>query len=181
MREHTCTDHDPGTPTCRRHCGCRCWRCCTAATDYRAGRRTDWSDRIDNADVAEAVEVLLAKGYRSVAEIARDVGVSDRTLQHVVSNPGTCAARIGGPVVALGDEFRDDTLDPTPLLDALEHHARAADTSVRALVGETVRRRLYRASERGWIDESDADRIACTVLGMPLPLLYGTDYDQEAA
>lgn len=164
----------------RYHDGCRCLDCRVMWADYQVKWKAgELEPRPTVAEAQQMLRDLLSVGLDRDAIVA-DTGMSQRTFYRWVNGQGEHAVRrVFGRLEDLhsliGGTHR--RLDATPLLGALEARA---DNGIRPLLGPDTRT-YYRAKRRGWVTEEWADRIACTVLGMPLPLLYGTDYDQEAA
>ena len=177
MRDHDCTTHPAGTKTCYDHCGCRCYDCSYARSVYVYQGQPH---RVSGQDLARRVaEARKASGV-SVVQVARDADVPPTTLYSIVNGDveSVDADRATQIIVAcetLKASEKGRRIEARPILDAIDRHAAARDVGVRSLLGDADSRTYYRSAHRGWVSEEWADRVACEVLGLPLPLLYGTE------
>lgn len=176
---HDCDRHSPGTLSCYYTDGCRCLPCAIEGSAYERQRVRGHHGLVPAVRVAKIVNRLRDRGW-SYRAIADEAGVGEATVKRAVAGKvDHCQQRVWLALDALDVlPARPGRLPAAPLLDALDARA---ENGIRPLLGDADARTYYRSAHRGWVDEVWADRIACQVLGMPLPLLYGTDYHEEAA
>jgi len=72
-------------------------------------------------------------------------------------------------------------IDSGPLVAAVRRKSFVTGKALKQTVPEHLTAVFRRAVSDGTITDRAADRIACEVLHTPLELLYGPDYDVEAA
>ena len=79
MAEHTCTKHEPGTPACYSHCGCRCDRCRRAKTiDHKRWRLRQLRGEtlmIPSVGTVRRLRALSRVGWTHSA-IGREIGMA---------------------------------------------------------------------------------------------------------
>ena len=87
MTDHTCTKHEPGTPACYSHCGCRCDHCASAIRAdrkrQRHARETGRPSCIPADRIRSHVQALLDSGMGR-AEIARRADVEFVTITRLL-------------------------------------------------------------------------------------------------
>lgn len=92
MSDHTCTSHQPGSPSCYRNCACRCDPCSTAEARRSKACRAGLHGRIP-ADLSAAhLRGLLDSGMAR-GEISRVSGISDSTVSRILDGHVTSCTR----------------------------------------------------------------------------------------
>lgn len=84
MTEHSCTTHQPGTPSCSRNHGCHCEPCHTAELRRAKRSRAGLHALVPQAAAHAHITRLLTQGM-ALAEIARRAGVSDATITRIAT------------------------------------------------------------------------------------------------
>ena len=179
------TDLEHGTVTAYKNHGCRCLPCSVAGTRYERETYHGRKRLHSGWKAARVIGALEAHGHtrRSICE---HTGLSRRTLSRIVNGhvERVCEATWDALNELMEDHRRPPAvvwIDPTPLLEALEYRAATHAKGLVGLLGENDARAFYRARSHGRITVPLADRLAITHLGTQLELLYGPDYDVEAA
>lgn len=161
----------------RYQSGCDCLPCRAANASYKNSWEAGQERMVDAADVAAHITDLQTSGW-TVPDIAEECGCSRQTLYNIVNGDvDTVRQSTADGVMSVRPFLRDIRLDAAPLLEAIDVAASRVG-GVQTLLGPSDTRAYYRAGHRGWVSEVWADRVACRVLGMPLPLLY--DYEGAA-
>ena len=165
--------------------GCRCLPCGAASADYSRERANGEHRTVPAHSARRIIDALGRRGLTRPL-ISELTGVSDATLARIANGR---VQRVHQSTWDALDELMEDYrrpqavqwIDPAPLLEALEYRAAAHSKGLVGLLGEHDARAFYKARNRGLITVPMADRLAITHLGTQLELLYGPDYDVEAA
>ena len=182
MSTHGCTRHRPGSMNCYNHCRCRCRPCRATRARYDAERLAPTRATVPSSDARAAIATLDRAGL-SRHDIADVSGVPRTTINRVARERRRDVRRATSE--ALVQAARELCAPPARLpfepLGRMLQLRSFVHGGLKPMMGENDVRSFYRARDRGWWEEPQADEFACRFLGEPFELVYGTDWNQEAA